>query len=222
MISSKHFLLVLFCVFTLLGCQPIDYNPSPTYNNYFPVVINDTKEYFVTSIQHTSFGKDTSTYFLKEILTEDFIDDEGDLAYRMERFWKVDSLAEYQIKDVWVTKKKMRSAELVEENERFIKMIFPLTHYVFWDGNAYNSRPSQEYVIEGLHDYYTINGFEFDSTVTIMQHQKSNLIEYEIAKEVYAMDIGLIYKEDILININNGNVADVNYGSEYRKELIDY
>ena len=33
--------------------------------------------------------------------------------------------------------------------------------------------------------------------------------------EIYAIHKGLIYKEEINLNINNGNVLDINYGTEY-------
>jgi hypothetical protein len=39
---------------------------------------------------------------------------------------------------------------------------------------------------------------------------------------VYAKGLGLIYKENIILNINNGDILDINYGSEYKKKLINY
>ena len=215
---SIYFFLILISV----SCRSFDYSETIYFSEYFPLEINDTKEYFVTNIAHTSFGKDTSYYFLKEVLSEEFIDSEDDLAYRMERFWKTDSTQDYSIKDIWHVKKTLRSAEKVEENERFVKMIFPLNKNSFWNGNAYNSRDYQEYTIGQLNGEFSINNFNFDSSVTIVQHFNSNLLEYESSKEVYAMDVGLIYKENIILNINNGNILDVNYGSEYTQELINY
>jgi hypothetical protein len=126
------------------------------------------------------------------------------------------------IKDVWSTKKTQRSAELVEENERFVKLIFPLNNFTYWNGNALNSRDYQEYIIEDIHDVYTKNNFSFDSCVTVVQNYKSNQIEYESDKEIYAKGIGLVYRENIILNINNGNILSVNYGSEYFQELITY
>ena len=208
--------------FLLFSCQTIDYNPPVYYTDYFPIELNSSKEYFVTSISHSSFGTDSSSYFLKETISELFIDDQGDSAYKLERFWKMDSLENFIIKDIWVIKKTTSSAELVEENERFIKMIFPLTKYSYWNGNSYNGRSIQEYSIENLHSNYFINGFNFDSSVTVIQNYISNQIEYESEKEVYAKGLGLIYKENTILNINNGNILDINYGSEYKKKLINY
>ena len=54
-----------------------------------------------------------------------YIDGEGDIAFQLHRFWKQDSTEHYQIKDVWSAKKTASSVEQVEENIRFVKMIFP-------------------------------------------------------------------------------------------------
>lgn len=216
--NNLYFILLII----IFSCKPVDYTTPVFYSEYFPIEVSNVKEYYVTNISHTSFGKDTSSYFLKEIISEDFIDQQGDLAFRVERFWKLDSLAEYTIKDIWTTKISHRSAELVEENERFVKLIFPLNSFSYWNGNALNSRDYQEYFIEDLHSTHEINNLSFDSCVTVIQNSKSNQIEYESDKEIYAKGIGLIYRENIILNINSGDIFSVNYGSEYFQELLTY
>ena len=218
-VKNYIYLLILFFYFS---CEPIDYSSPIYYDDYYPIELNNVKEYYVTNITHTSFGKDTNCYFLKEIITEKFIDSEGDSAYRIERFWKTDTVSEYIIKDIWTTNKTPRSAEKVEENERFVKMVFPLNEYQFWNGNAYNSQDEQEYTVQNLHQTFDINNNTFDSTVTIIHNYNSNQIEYESEKEVYAIGVGLIYKENLILNINSGNIFDVNYGSEYTQEVINH
>ena len=206
----------------MYSCEPIEYKVPIFYYKYFPIELNNSKEYYVTNISYTSFGKDTNTYFLKEIISEIYFDEEGDTNYRIERFTKSDSLEDFIIKDIWTIKKNKRLIEVVEENERFVKMVFPINEYLYWDGNALNARGNQEYYIDNIHDNYNMNNFSFDSTVSVIQEFKSNQIEYESAKEVYASGIGLVYKENIELNINNGNISDMNYGSSYVQELINY
>jgi hypothetical protein len=67
-----------------------------------------------------------------------------------------------------------------------------------------------------------LNDLTFDSCVTINQNYKSNLLEYENSEEVYALGLGLVYKEDKVLQIVNGDVNDVLHGNEYIQELIDY
>ena len=204
------------------SCKPIDYDNINYYYNYFPLQINQEKEFLVTNIVHSSFGRDTSSYFLKEIITDYNINIEGDTVYTLERYWKVDSSLSYEIKDVWTSKKNLGAGYLNEENITYTKLIFPLSLNIFWNGNAFNNLDYQEYSIESLNIPFQLNDLIFDSTVTVIQNYKSNLLEFENAKEIYATGIGLIYKEDVQLEINSGNLSDINQGYEYYQEIINY
>jgi hypothetical protein len=48
------------------------------------------------------------------------------------------------------------------------------------------------------------------------------LLEFENSKEIYATGIGLIYKEDVQVEINSGNLSDITQGYEYYQEIINY
>ena len=204
------------------SCKPIDYDNINYYYNYFPLQINQEKEFLVTNIVHSSFGRDTSSYFLKEIITDYNINIEGDTVYTLERYWKVDSSLSYEIKDVWTSKRNLGAGYLNEENITYTKLIFPLSLNIFWNGNAFNNLDYQEYSIESINIPFQLNDLIFDSTVTVIQNYKSNLLEFENAKEIYATGIGLIYKEDVQLEINSGNLSDINQGYEYYQEIINY
>lgn len=204
------------------SCKPIDYDNINYYYNYFPLQINQEKEFLVTNIVHSSFGRDTSSYFLKEIITDYNINIEGDTVYTLERYWKVDSSLNYEIKDVWTSKKNLGAGYLNEENITYTKLIFPLSLNIYWNGNAFNNLDYQEYSIESINIPFQLNDLIFDSTVTVIQNYKSNLLEFENAKEIYATGIGLIYKEDVQLEINSGNLSDINQGYEYYQEIINY
>ena len=121
--KNKIFFLILIIN---LSCDPVEYSEVKSYQDYFPIEIQKEKNFLVTNIIHNSFGKDTSSYYLKEIITESFIDLEGDTAYRIQRYWRTDTTQTYEIKDVWVVKKSENSIQQLEENIRFTKLIFPI------------------------------------------------------------------------------------------------
>ena len=204
------------------SCKPIVYEETNFFYNYYPLHINQVKEFFVTNIVHNSFGKDTTTYFLKEIITDYNINMEGDTVYRVERYWKVDSNLSYEIKDVWTSKKNLSAGYLNEENITYTKLIFPLSLNIYWNGNAFNNLGYQEYSIESLNIPFQLNNVIFDSSLTVIQNYKSNLLEFENSKEIYATGIGLIYKEDVQVEINSGNLSDITQGYEYYQEIINY
>ena len=204
------------------SCKPIVYEETNFFYNYYPLQINQVKEFFVTNIVHNSFGKDTTTYFLKEIITDYNINMEGDTVYRVERYWKVDSSLSYEIKDVWTSKKNLSAGYLNEENITYTKLIFPLSLNIYWNGNAFNNLGYQEYSIESLNIPFQLNNVIFDSSLTVIQNYKSNLLEFENSKEIYATGIGLIYKEDVQVEINSGNLSEITQGYEYYQEIINY
>jgi hypothetical protein len=204
------------------SCKPIVYEETNFFYNYYPLQINQVKEFFVTNIVHNSFGKDTNTYFLKEIITDYNINMEGDTVYTVERYWKVDSSLSYEIKDVWTSKKNLSAGYLNEENITYTKLIFPLSLNIYWNGNAFNNLGYQEYSIESLNIPFQVNNVIFDSSLTVIQNYKSNLLEFENSKEIYATGIGLIYKEDVQVEINSGNLSDISQGYEYYQEIINY
>ena len=217
--KNKIFFLILIIN---LSCDPIEYSEVKSYQDYFPIEVQKEKKFLVTNIIHNSFGKDTSSYYLKEIITESFIDLEGDTAYRIQRYWRIDSTQIYEIKDVWVVKKSKTSLQQLEENIRFTKLIFPIDKNSFWNGNAFNNLGYQEYSVQSIHTGFNLNNLTFDSCVSINQNYKSNLLEYENSQEIYSLGLGLVYKEVIVIQINNGNLNDITQGNEYIQELIEY
>jgi len=217
--KNKIFFLILIIN---LSCDPVEYSEVKSYQDYFPIEIQKEKKFLVTNIIHNSFGKDTSSYYLKEIITESFIDLEGDTAYRIQRYWRTDTTQTYEIKDVWVVKKSENSIQQLEENIRFTKLIFPINKNSFWNGNAFNNLGYQEYSVQSIHTDFNLNNLTFDSCVSINQNYKSNLLEYENSQEIYSLGLGLVYKEVIVIQINNGNLNDITQGNEYIQELIEY
>ena len=219
--KKQNNFIILFLII-ISSCKPINYINENYHSKYFPIELNQEKEFLVTNINHSSFGKDTVTYYLKEVISEKFLNLEGDSAYRIERFWKIDYIDNYEIKDIWVANKSLNFAQLVEENIRFTKLIFPFDVNVVWDGNAFNNQQSQEYRIESINIPYNVNGLSFDSSITVIQNYKSNLLEYENSKEIYVIGVGLVYKEEIEVLINSADSNDFSQGYEFYQELIEF
>ena len=214
---------IFFLLFIIhFSCDPVVYKEVKYYKEYFPIELQREKHFLVTNIIHSSFGKDTSSYYLKEIIAESFIDLQGDTAYRIERYSRTDTTDNYIIKDVWVVKKSTTSVQQNEENITYTKLIFPIDENSFWNGNVFNNLGYQEYVVQSIHTNFNLNNFTFDSCVTINQNYKSNLLQYENTEEIYSLGLGLVYKEEIVTQINNGDQNDILQGSEYIQELIEY
>ena len=217
---------LLYTIFASLivffGCKKSNSESVNYYYSYFPLEVDAWIEYDVLDIIHSQLGSDTAVYQLKEITTSEFLDNEGRLTYRIERYWRDDSNANWSIKDVWYSNKTTTTAEKVEENVRFTKLIFPINTSKYWDGNAFNNLEEWEYYYDSLHKPKLINNLSFDSTITVIQRDNENVVEYEKVKEIFAVDIGLIYKSHIDLDINLSNILDINSGRELEMTVTAY
>ena len=218
----RIFLLISSLLFIISSClKPTNQGGDFQYE-YFPVDVGSWIEYEVIDITHTSLDSDTLNYYLKEVKANEFIDNEGEISQRIERYWKFDINEEYTIKDIWYSKVTTTTAEKVEENNRYTKLIFPIKFGAYWDGNAYNSFLEWEYEYDSIHEPYIINGLSFDSTLRVQQRDFSTAVEYEKCHEIYAKHVGMIYKKYIVLNINLFNVLDINEGVELEMKLLDF
>jgi hypothetical protein len=158
--------------------------------------------YEITEVDHNNLGSDTINYWLKEIIKEQFIDNEGDTAYRIERLWKFNETDSYVVKDIWYANLYPTRADKIEENIRFTKLIFPVSAEKRWNGNAFNTLEKWEYAYDSLHVAKSINGLQFDSTIRVQQRNVINPFQQIVASEIYGNHIGLIQKS--YKNIDNG------------------
>lgn len=206
----------------LASCEKDGDEPKGPYLDYFPVESGHSVTYEVDSIFHDSALEvhDTSHYWIREAYTKTFVDGEGRTSYRIERSKKDRSSGTWRTKDVWVANRNGQRAEKVEENQRFIKLSFPISAEAQWDGNAYNDLQKEDYEYKKPHTAMTISGRPFDSTVKVLQKDVSNLIEEKFMQETYAKGIGMVKKQEILLETyTNG---DIRKGTEFYMRMIDH
>ncbi|MBW8051894.1 MAG: hypothetical protein FVQ77_16465 [Cytophagales bacterium] len=199
--------LLLVIIFS--GCKPSKVDPAQVDlgYNYFPLAIGDSIIYDVLTIDYSSLGGfiDTQNYQLLEVTADTFIDNESDIAWRLERFSRPDSSANWPLDpdSVWTTKVTSYQAIKVESNIPYIKLIFPVENGVIWDGNALNTietKEGEEYRIRDLGLADTIGNNIFNNTLKVIQPFITSQIGKYERSEVYARNQGLIYKESILVD----------------------
>ncbi len=200
-ISKLKYLLFLIILFS--ACKKE--NPSLPTNykyNYFPLNQGLQRIYKITD---RTIDKDinidtTKTYELKEVIDTCFVDNSGNFAWRLERYKRSDSTQQWQISDVWENQIINYKAFSIEENIRYIKIIFPPKKDETWDGNAFNTLGTTNYSISSIDEYASINGIIFDSVLTVNQKNDETLIYKYHTFEQYATNIGLVNKTIIAID----------------------
>ena len=103
--------------------------------DYFPTQKGTFVIYQVDSLYYNDFTStiDTFQFQIKEKITENFTDLSNRTTQRLERFYRKNSAEEWVIKDVWFSNRTSNTAEKVEENIRFVKIVFPLKKEVEWN-----------------------------------------------------------------------------------------
>lgn len=185
---------------------------------YFPTDSSHWVIYDVDSVFFDDFFDpvkiDSSQYQIKEVIESEFIDNEGRPTQRIERYKRRNDTQQWKIHNVWYSNRTSTTAERVEDNLRFIKLVFPLSEGTSWNGNVYvdlNDQlefyENQVYEVTSLDDAATIGPFSFDSTVTITHIDDENLIEKKLSREVYAKNVGLVSKETLFLKKQNVTVS---------------
>ncbi|OFX67473.1 MAG: hypothetical protein A2X12_02645 [Bacteroidetes bacterium GWE2_29_8] len=192
--------------------------------DYFPYNIGHELIYEVDSTYYDDFDiiqKEKKFHFyIKEVIESYFQDNEGRQNIRIERYKRDKDTDNWSIKDVWSGVITNTSAQRFEEDERFVKLAFPIKETQSWNGNAYNNLNSQTYTYKDLFVDFNIDSELYSNTVTVNQAEDTSLIHRNIISEVYAPKIGMIYKTyNVVKKAVNGDIIS---GSIYEYKLISY
>ncbi len=209
-------LLVALLVSFFTSCKKETDSSDYDYGyNYLPDDSGRYVIYKVDSVIYNDFDRSVrySSIFLKEKIGEQFRDNLGRMAKKMLRYYSdtlsTDTLAtQWELFNVDYIVKTELVAERVEDNLRYIKLVFPNDVNKKWLGNKLISSPPPyiidtsnyflndwKYTIKNRDKYYD-NGIRiFDSTLLVSHIQDSSAITKTYSVEQYARSVGLIYKE---------------------------
>ncbi|MBI9066522.1 MAG: hypothetical protein JEZ09_04475 [Salinivirgaceae bacterium] len=232
--NKKTLIFIVFLVCILTACKKpiIEQVPVDFDTNYFPMEQNSWKIFDVTfiSIDEPTNLHDTLTYQIKEINKGWYVDAVGDSLIIIERY-KRDSLNDkWENLGVWQAGIKETKAIQIEENIKYVKMLFPISIGKEWNGNAYNSQDTLNnflYKYSTLDSVETYNEILFDQVVTVTQKYDSNKIKKISFIEKYQYGVGLIYKEQIDLYSSDVfpgvPVEDrVSVGTFYYQKILNY
>ena len=168
---------------------------------YYPYNVGHWIKYDVDSTYYDGFTHTVRKYHFKlnEEIESTFLDNQNRPTQRLERYVQISDTTSWYLRNVWTSNLTASTAEKVEDNIRYVKLIFPIIESQTWNGNAYNTLGELDYTYNNTYKPFTVNGMTFDSTITVIQNVDSNLIYVKYMIEVYAKNVGLIYKryEDI-------------------------
>jgi hypothetical protein len=215
------FLSVLF--FGFFGCKEsegVDFG-----FDYFPMEEGTFAEYEVLEVFHDvniNPQHDTTRYILKTKIGEEVPDNIG---RPVRKFFQL----KYDIQTgdliderIWTLILDGSRGEVVEENQRIIKMVFAVKNEEEWNVNAFNMLPPQEVYYSNVNESQTINNFTFEETAKVNYEDFFSLVDYRKKYEVYAKGIGLVERKFKDFTIQNFDTIDIQKGTEVHYQLINY
>jgi hypothetical protein len=200
----KHFLrfLIAFVALAVISCDSSDEDSSfDTGKDYFPLRKGNFQIYDVASIEYTLGVPETLRYELKTMVTDSFPNSEGNYTYVIQRSKRNEGATEFSYLDTWSARMDSREVVMNEENTTFFKIKLPVTKDDEWDGNLYNTLGEDNYTMEQVKSSFSANGTSYDDCIVINQHDNQDfVVTLDQRKEIYARNIGLVYKEVRLLN----------------------
>lgn len=199
-----YFYFLIFCLFAgaMPACKTETAPPLEMGYDYQPLEAGLWVIYDVDSVVYDNFTGLKHEYFyqVKE-LVESLEQQTGEYKdFRLHRFRRLKPTDPWQTSNIWQIRQTASRLERMEENRVIVKLVFPVRLNALWNGNAYNTLQPQTYRYTRVHEPYQVNGHVFDSTLTVLQNQLLTLISEDFQLEVYARDIGMIYKKYVKLS----------------------
>jgi len=213
--------LLTFVAVVVLATQLSCKKSTETYNGpgieeYAPLTVGKYISYNLDSLVFLPFGGSyvTRTYQVKYMVDATITDNQGNQGYRIIRYIKPTPTSGWAPDATFSAFNKGNSLEFTENNLKYIKLREPIRDGYSWKGNSFidtyslNSEVKYldgwDYTYEGVGTPRTVGSFNLENTV-LVNHREDSLgapvtpltqyAEKNISKEIYAKDIGMVYRE---------------------------
>ena len=220
------------------GCQQDPLLDGDDFRDFYPIDSGCYVQYQVDSIRYRYATpvqfRDTVRYQWMEVIGDTFYDATGQTQYRVECWRRADSNASWQIDRIGAISAYSSRIEKVEDDVRYIRLVFPVADGIKWNGNSFapdngsfEFLKNWEYIYEAVNRSFTVPYGIFSSTCRVVETDQENLVEKMRSQVVYARDVGPIYREwerlqaaggEIVNDWQNGRMD----GFRIRWQLIGY
>ncbi|MEJ7611388.1 MAG: hypothetical protein WKF88_09455 [Ferruginibacter sp.] len=192
-------------------------------SDYAPLTIGKFVTYNLDSLVYTNFGTTEShrIYEVKYLVADSLRDALGRKAFRITRYIRSLPAGIFTPDNTFLAVNTGTGLEFTENNLRFLKLVQPIENGKTWKGNSAIDVSSLGSDVQYLFDWdYTyaeveqpmrIGTKDLPNTITINQRDESfnlpvvlpgpgvanptNIATRDYSQEVYAKDIGLVYKK---------------------------
>lgn len=225
----------------LIGCSPDEPVTPLNELNYFPLRVGDFRVYKIDETKITPYDvAEKFNYEIKTVVSDSFLNNAGTYSYIIQRYKRAMTSPNWQSLDTWTARMDELEVVVNEGNIPYLKIQFPLVAGKEWNGNAYNNEESNEFCEDNdfascdlysygktMNAFTTSGGLTFDNTIEVIENNNLDLIvQRDVRKEIYAWEVGLIYREINVLKYCTVGICSgkqiVEDGLVYKQELIQH
>jgi hypothetical protein len=175
--------------------------------DYFPLKVGNFQIYEVVQTDIVNNVATESIYELRAVVSDSAKNNNRSITYTIIREKRVNPSADWQPFETWSAKLANNKLIQNESNTLFVKLLFPPSLNLSWDGNEFNNLPdngnlfndskSEKYIISDVSDITSLsNGYQVANTITVTQNVYNDIpTGKDQRSEIYAKNVGLVYKE---------------------------
>lgn len=210
------------------GCDGDASQPLELGLDYFPLDAGTYQVFQVEETRYQGIGDPvTEVYQIKVQVKDSFPNADGTFTYVLARSKRAAPTDTWENFETWSARISNQELVVNEGNTSFVKLVFPLRNGLTWDGNKFNGRGEDEYIITSFGVPATVNGTTFEETLTVSQEMNGDVIVFlDERREVYAKNVGLIKRESRQLSYCTEDHCrgqqQIESGSEFSYELIEY
>ena len=160
---------------------------------YYPVKIGNYWIYDVSETRVSNNQYDSVKYQVRELVDTVFKNAANELTYRIVMSRKNSTDANWSNDSLVLVNKSLSDVRRTHNNFKKIILLFPVQEGKQWDTNAFNILDADDFSYSNVNRPFVLNNVTYDSTVTVVQGEP-NEVELDDRTEVYAYNVGMIYK----------------------------
>ena len=188
--------LSIFVLFTSCQKDPEQPKDITIGQSFYPIQKGQFQTFLV---KQTRFALNetpvTTTYQLKEVIGDEFVGENGEKLNEVLRYVRADGLDNFRLDSIFSVRKDENVVVKMEHNVPYVKMDFPIEEGKIWNGYLFNTRPARDFLAQDVNVSKSVGNTNFPRTITIIESQDSSLVDKNLRYEIYADEVGLIYKK---------------------------
>lgn len=230
---GKFLMLIGFFASFFQACEESE-APNAKFSGpgYLPLAVGNYWTYQMDQIDYLVLGNDTSSYELRELISDSLVATSGEVTYLISRQRRNPANQEWRTDSIWSVRKNQQQVVVTENGRSFVKLVFPVMEGQTWDGNAFNNLGVTTFSYETVLTPDILSTAFGSDTISAIRTVLSNLVSPIVGtdqrSEIYVNGIGLVQKDLNVINLCTDNTkcpdnfGDTLSGIFLRQVLIDY